>query len=164
MTTVDAPAATALPYRPGVGILMVDAAGRAFVARRRDLPDAWQMPQGGIDPGEDPHAAMIRELGEEIGTANVAVLAETRGWLRYDLPDRLVGVAWGGRWRGQEQKWFAARFLGRDEEIDLATAEPEFDAWRWVDPETLPDLAAPFKRRLYEQVLAEFRDVIRAAR
>jgi putative (di)nucleoside polyphosphate hydrolase len=150
-----------LPYRPCVGVMLLDARGRVFVGRRADAgADAWQMPQGGIDPGETPRAAALRELAEEIGTDAVEVLAEGRGWHRYDLPGELVGHAWGGRYRGQQQRWFAMRFLGRDQDVRLDTVTPEFDGWRWVEPERLPDLVVPFKRAVYEAVLAEFRPVI----
>lgn len=152
-----------LPYRPCVGILLFDPRGRIFVGRRIDLPGAWQMPQGGIDPGEEPPAAALRELREETGTARAELVAATRGWLRYDLPDHLIGVAWGGRWRGQEQKWFAARFLGTDTDIDIATPHPEFDAWRWAEPKEILPMAPPFKRRVYAAVLEELAPVFGTA-
>ena len=146
-----------LPYRPCVGIMLIDRRGRVFVAQRIDNPGAaWQMPQGGIDEGESPRQAALRELLEETGTDKVEILAESGNWLRYDLPAELVPRIWGGRYRGQEQKWFALRFLGTDADIDIATEEPEFRAWRWADPAELPDLIVPFKRRLYEQLVAEF--------
>ena len=144
-------------YRPNVGIMLANPAGLVFVARRIDTPvEAWQMPQGGIDEGEDPRAAALRELEEEIGTARAEIVAESRGWFRYDLPQALAGKLWRGRWKGQRQKWFLMRFTGRDRDIDLATAHPEFDAWRWVEPRLLPDLIIPFKRQTYRDVLAEF--------
>jgi len=145
----------ALPYRPCVGILLFNAEGRVFVGERGDTPGAWQMPQGGIDPGESPAKAALRELKEEIGTNRAELVAETLGWIRYDLPDDLIGVVWHGRWRGQEQKWFAARFLGEDREITVATDHPEFTAWRWVAPEQLVSLVVPFKRDVYRAVVAE---------
>ena len=155
---------SALPYRRGVGVMLLNRDGRVLVARRIDTPgEAWQMPQGGIDPGETPRQAALRELREEIGTDKVAFLAESRGWLRYDLPPDLIPRLWGGRYRGQEQKWFALRFLGRDEDIRLDTDRPEFRAWKWVPVEALPGLIVPFKRRLYEQVMAEFAPLWRAA-
>lgn len=144
-------------YRPGVGILLLNRDGDVFVARRIDIAGdaAWQMPQGGIDPGEDPRRAALRELEEEIGTAKAEILAESR-WLQYDLPPEIAAPAsWGGRYRGQKQKWFAMRFLGREEEIDLAAHEPEFDAWKWVKPQRLVELIVPFKRQLYRDILAE---------
>lgn len=145
-----------LPYRLGVGVMMLNRDGKVFVAKRIDTPDAWQMPQGGIDADESPRAAALRELAEEIGTANAIILAESRDWYAYDLPPALRGSVWGGRFRGQRQKWFAARFLGDDAEINLATAHPEFDAWRWVRVAELPSLIVPFKRQLYAELVAEF--------
>jgi putative (di)nucleoside polyphosphate hydrolase len=116
------------------------------------------MPQGGIDEGEDPRAAALRELEEEIGTAKAEIVAESRDWFRYDVPVELAGKLWRGRWKGQRQKWFLMRFTGRDEDIDLATRHPEFDAWQWAEPARLPDLIIPFKRQTYRDVLAEFAD------
>ena len=148
-------------YRPGVGIMLLSRAGGVFVGRRIDMPAglaAWQMPQGGIDPGETPRAAALRELQEEIGTGSAVILGETRGWLHYDLPAEIVGGRWGGRYRGQRQKWFAMRFTGEDSDIDPGrTDHPEFDAWEWVAQQRLPELIVPFKRRLYADVLAELR-------
>lgn len=149
-----------LPYRPCVGIMLVNAGGKVFVGRRIDTPDAWQMPQGGIDAGETPREAALRELVEEIGTGAAEVVAETAGWLRYDLPSHLVGKVWKGKYRGQEQKWILARFTGTDGDIDLATDHPEFDAWQWVEPDRLAGLIVPFKRQIYEAVVAEFRDLL----
>jgi len=145
-----------LPYRRGVGIMLLDARGRVFVGRRIDTPDAWQMPQGGIDPGETPRQAAQRELKEEVGTDRAEIIAETKDWLRYELPPELRGGVWGGRYRGQEQKWFAMRFTGCDRDIDLATHHPEFDAWRWSTVADLTRLIVPFKLELYEAVLKEF--------
>jgi putative (di)nucleoside polyphosphate hydrolase len=144
-------------YRPGVGIMLLNDARQIFVARRIDTgPEAWQMPQGGIDKGESPHEAARRELEEEIGTAKAEFLAESRDWLRYDLPAELIGRVWGGRWRGQRQKWFAMRFTGSDADINLATAHPEFCDWRWMESARLPELIVPFKRDLYRAILTEF--------
>ncbi len=152
---------SSLPYRLGVGIMLFDKGGRVFVARRIDAKaDAWQMPQGGIDEGEAPRAAALRELEEEIGTGNAIVLAESRDWHAYDLPRDLVGRVWGGRYRGQRQKWFAMRFLGRDADINLATAHPEFDAWQWVPLDRLTGLIVPFKRKVYEEVIGAFRHLV----
>jgi putative (di)nucleoside polyphosphate hydrolase len=147
-----------LPYRPCVGIMLLNRAGAVFVAKRIDMPsDAWQMPQGGIDRGEDPRAAALRELEEEIGTAKAEIVGELPEWLDYDLPAELQGRLWGGRYRGQRQKWFAMRFTGRDGDIDIATKHPEFSAWKWTPIETLPGLAISFKRPIYERLVAEFR-------
>ncbi|HYD32201.1 MAG TPA: RNA pyrophosphohydrolase [Azospirillaceae bacterium] len=150
-----------LPYRPCVGVMLINHDGQVFVAQRLDTPGAWQMPQGGIDKGETPHEAALRELEEEIGTAKAEILAESRGWICYDLPDHLLGKVWKGRYRGQEQKWVLARFTGGDTDINLATDHPEFDAWRWVMPDNLPSLIVPFKRATYEAVLAEFRPLLK---
>ncbi len=152
-----------LPYRPCVGVMLFDARGRVFVGRRIDTPDAWQMPQGGIDEDETPEAAALRELEEEIGTTKVALAGGTAGWLTYDLPDELVGRVWGGRWRGQRQKWFACRFLGDDADIRLETGHPEFNAWRWVELDQLTTLIVPFKRAIYAAVVAELGPVVRQA-
>jgi putative (di)nucleoside polyphosphate hydrolase len=155
---------TTLPYRPCVGVMLINPAGRVFVGQRRDTPDAWQMPQGGIDRGETPREAALREMEEEIGTAAAEIVAETQDWLRYDLPPDLLGRVWGGRYRGQKQKWVAARFTGTDADIDLATAHPEFDAWQWVEPAELVGLIVPFKRPIYEAVVAEFGPVLERLR
>ena len=154
------PDRAALRYRPAVGIMLLNRQGEVFVGRRIDMPvmPAWQMPQGGIDPGETPCQAAMRELEEEIGTAKVVLLGESRVWLKYDLPIELAGGIWGGRYRGQRQKWFVMRFIGTNADINLATEHPEFDAWQWVAPERLPDLIVPFKRQLYIDILAEFRE------
>jgi len=152
-----------LPYRPCVGIMLFDPRGRVFVGRRIDTPGAWQMPQGGVDDGERPEDAALRELAEEIGTAKATIEAGTREWLDYDLPDHLIGKLWGGRWRGQRQKWFACRFLGDDADIRLDTEHPEFDAWRWVEMEELTALIVPFKRAIYAAVVGELGPVVRNA-
>jgi len=147
-------------YRPGVGIMLLNGEGLVFIGRRIDMPAglaAWQMPQGGIDPGETPREAALRELKEEVGTGKAEILAESAVWHHYDLPPEVAGRMWQGRYRGQRQKWFALRFTGADADIDLATEHPEFDAWEWVRPERLPELIVPFKRQIYRDVLAEFR-------
>ena len=156
-----AAAGAGLPYRRCVGVALFNRRGEVFVGRRRDFaPAAWQMPQGGIDPGESPRAAALRELAEETGATQVEVAAESARWLRYDLPAELLGRAWKGRYRGQEQKWFAMRFLGRDEDIDLDTHEPEFSSWKWVSPAAAVAGAVPFKRAVYTEAMREFAPVI----
>lgn len=148
-----------LPYRRNVGVMLVNAEGRVFVGQRRDNPGpAWQMPQGGIDQGESPRDAALRELEEETGVGPhlVEVIGETSSWVRYDLPLELVTKLWKGRWRGQEQKYFLMRFLGRDEDVNIDTADPEFSAWKWIDAKDVPGAIVPFKRAVYEAVLAEF--------
>lgn len=142
-------------YRPGVGIILINARNEVFVGQRIDAA-AWQMPQGGINRGETPREAALRELREEIGTDKVAVLAESDKWLYYDVPEALARKAWGGRWRGQRQKWFVMLFNGADQDIDLATGQPEFAAWRWVSLAELAALVVSFKRQLYLNVLGEF--------
>jgi putative (di)nucleoside polyphosphate hydrolase len=149
-----------LPYRPCVGMMVLNREGRIFVGKRIDQQlEGWQMPQGGIDEGESPRDAAIRELEEEIGTRNVAFLREHPDWLDYDLPARLLGVALRGRYRGQRQKWFALRFLGKDDEINLKTPHQEFSDWRWLSIDELPRLIVPFKRDTYAKVAAAFRDL-----
>jgi putative (di)nucleoside polyphosphate hydrolase len=146
-----------LPYRPAVGIMLLNPQSHVFVGQRLDSTlEAWQMPQGGIDPGETPEQAAWRELGEEVGTNAAQIIAVGKTKLDYDLPADLQGKLWGGRYRGQRQTWFAMRFTGTDADIDIATTEPEFRAWMWVEPARLPDLIVPFKRPLYEAVLNEF--------
>ncbi|HEU5285190.1 MAG TPA: RNA pyrophosphohydrolase [Sphingomicrobium sp.] len=147
-------------YRRGVGVMLLNPERKVWVGQRLDNPtDAWQMPQGGLDDGEEPWPGALRELEEETGIAArfVERVAECAGPLRYDLPDEMAGKLWGGRWKGQVQHWFLARFTGTDADVNLATAEPEFSAWKWVDPAELPDLIVPFKRDLYRRLLAEFR-------
>jgi len=154
-----------LPYRPCVGVMLLNRHGQVFVAQRIDTPSAaWQMPQGGIEPGETPHQAAMRELYEETGTNQAEIIAESRDWLRYDLPADLAPTIWGGRYRGQEQKWFAMRFLGTDADIDIDGEQPEFSAWRWAELAEIPDLIVPFKRALYQQLVAEFGEVVAAMR
>jgi putative (di)nucleoside polyphosphate hydrolase len=145
------------PYRKGVGLLVLNRDGLVFVGLRVDrTAEAWQMPQGGIDDGEDPRQAALRELAEETGIGSAEIIAESRDWLSYDLPPDLADRVWKGRYRGQAQKWYALRYLGRDADIRLDAHEREFDAWRWVPMPDLPALIVPFKRPLYEQVVAEF--------
>lgn len=153
--------ANALPYRHGVGIMLLNPAGKVFVAKRIDMvSDTWQMPQGGIDEGEDPRETAMRELREETGTDKAAIVAESREWFSYDLPEELVPKVLGGRYRGQKQKWFLMRFTGRDADINIHTPEPEFSEWKWVEPEMLPDIIVPFKRQLYIDIVSEFSEAV----
>ncbi|NVO14330.1 MAG: RNA pyrophosphohydrolase [Rhodoplanes sp.] len=156
-----------LPYRPCVGVMVLNRDGLAFVGRRTEGPEhvdavhAWQMPQGGVDPGEDPWPAALRELWEETSIRSVEKLGEMPEWLAYDIPRAIVGQAWKGRYRGQTQKWYALRFTGDEREIDIASPgggahKPEFAAWRWEPVENLPGLIIPFKRPVYERVVQEF--------
>jgi putative (di)nucleoside polyphosphate hydrolase len=154
-----------LPYRPCVGMMLFNREGQVFVGKRVDQTlEGWQMPQGGIDEGEDARAAALRELEEEIGTRNAEILREHPDWLFYDLPPRLVGVALKGRYRGQTQKWFALRFLGDDSEINLETPHQEFSAWKWLTIDELPALIVPFKRDTYARVIEAFGDLADAVR
>jgi putative (di)nucleoside polyphosphate hydrolase len=148
-------------YRPGVGIILVNDEGKVWVGRRIDMPQrwsAWQMPQGGIDADETPMQAALRELYEETGTDKAEIVAESRQWLHYDLPEPMRATAWGGRYRGQRQKWFLMRFEGRDNDIELGRHKALFDAWKWVMPAELPGLIVDFKRPLYLALLDEFRE------
>jgi putative (di)nucleoside polyphosphate hydrolase len=146
-------------YRRGVGVMLLNSEGKVFVGARIDNTDeAWQMPQGGIDKGEEPWATALRELEEETGipprlVKRISVCPER---LKYDLPEELRGKLWGGKWVGQEQDWYLARFLGTDADVNIATKHPEFRDWMWVEPERLPDLIVPFKRDLYRRLLHEF--------
>ncbi len=148
-----------LPYRPCVGVMLANPRGHIFVAQRKDRDtDAWQMPQGGVDKGENIRDAALRELEEEtsIGAHLVSIEAETSGMIRYDIPLELVPHIWKGRYRGQEQKWYLMRFHGIDSQVDLETDHPEFTAWKWIAPDDLVGSIVPFKRAVYEQVLAAF--------
>jgi putative (di)nucleoside polyphosphate hydrolase len=162
-----------LPYRPCVGVMLVNRDGLAFVGRRAaggSEPTAnnpWQMPQGGLDAGEDPYAGALRELYEETNVSSVEKIGETADWVTYDLPPELVGVAWKGRYCGQKQKWFALRFTGEDTEINVTSPgggkhKPEFIDWRWEKIEHLPSLIVPFKRAAYEAVVAELLPLVKA--
>ena len=161
-----------LPYRPCAGMMVLNRDGLVFIGRRASGPEhidathVWQMPQGGIDDDEDPYKAALRELHEETNISSVEKLGEIAEWLAYDIPRDIVGQAWGGKYRGQTQKWYALRFTGDDSEIDIATPgggahEPEFIAWRWVAMRELPDLVVPFKRQTYERVVDEFKKFAR---
>ena len=137
--------------------MLLNAKNEVFVAKRIDMTsEAWQMPQGGIDAGEEPRATALRELKEEIGTDKATIIGESDGWLTYDLPAHLVPIIWKGRYRGQEQKWFVMRFDGTEADINIATEHPEFSEWKWVPMHTLPDVIVPFKRELYEKIVSEF--------
>ena len=149
----------ALPYRLNVGIMIINHDGLVFVGQRRDNhSDAWQMPQGGIDDGENPKEAALRELHEETGIpANlVQVLEVSENWISYDLPKDLISQLWGGRFRGQKQKWYLMRFLGSDAEVNIQTETPEFSAWKWIPPDALVENIVPFKKSVYQKVLSEF--------
>ena len=149
-----------LPYRPCVGVVLVNASGLIWAGPRLDSPvPAWQMPQGGIDEGEKPKTAALRELREEtgIGAGDVALLDKMPGWVTYDLPPELLGRVWGGKYRGQRQKWFCYRFTGRDDQVRIVTDHPEFSAWSWVQADALVAGIVPFKRVVYAQVIAAFR-------
>ena len=149
-----------LPYRPCVGVVLMNAGGELFVGQRKDSEvPAWQMPQGGIDKGEGIEEAALRELWEETGVTadKVDLIAVTPGWVRYDLPEHLIGKVWGGKYRGQKQKWVLLRFLGRDDDVRIDSAHPEFSEWRWLEPDEVLAQIVPFKRAVYAEVLEAFR-------
>lgn len=152
-----------LPYRPCVGIMLLNADNKIFIARRRDQSvEAWQMPQGGIDKGEEALDAAFRELREETSVQTAKLLEEADRWFTYDLPEPLIGVALKGKFRGQKQRWFAMRLSGSESEIDLDTDDPEFDAWQWATPAEVIDMIVPFKKPLYEEVTAAFAHLLEA--
>lgn len=170
MKILDDAAIAAMPYRPCVGIMLINQDNAVWLGRR--VPkwecdggdELWQMPQGGIDKGEDPRAAALRELYEEVGTGNATVIAETESWLHYDLPRSAIGKALHGRFRGQKQKWFLLRYHGSDTDFNLVPEdghEIEFDAWRWVAADLVADLVVSFKREVYQQVVAEFAPLLK---
>jgi putative (di)nucleoside polyphosphate hydrolase len=150
-----------LPMRKGVGVILLNNKNQVFVGKRRDNPgDKWQMPQGGVDEGEDNITAMQRELIEETSIKNIKIIKEIENVFEYELPENLVGIIWKGKFRGQKQKWFIARFLGQDSEINLNTKHPEFIKWKWLEPEKLPDVIVDFKKNLYLKLLKEINLVI----
>ena len=150
-----------LPMRTGVGIIVLNNNNQVFVGKRKDNPgDKWQMPQGGVDKGEDFITAMRRELIEETSIKNIKILKEIQNIYQYELPDNLVGIIWKGKFRGQRQKWFITKFLGKDDEINLDTQQPEFIDWKWIDPQDLPEVIVDFKKELYFNLLKEINQVI----
>jgi len=155
---------SSLPYRKNVGIVLMNRDGRIFAGQRIDNPGAaWQMPQGGIDAGEKPREAALRELFEETGVRAdlVEKIAKTEDWVTYDLPDDLIGQIWGGKYRGQKQKWFLFRFNGEDSDVNIATEHPEFSVWQWMEPAEVVEKIVPFKRAVYEQVFEIFAEHLR---
>jgi putative (di)nucleoside polyphosphate hydrolase len=149
------------PYRRGVGIALINAQGFVFVGQRFDSAEpAWQMPQGGIDTGEEPRAAALREMLEEIGTDKAEIIAETSDWVRYDLPLDVSKKIWKGKYRGQEQKWYLMKFLGTDSDINIVTAHPEFSQWKWLPFAELPNVIVGFKRDIYVQVVKAFQTTV----
>ena len=150
-----------LPMRTGVGIIVLNNNNQVFVGKRKDNPgDKWQMPQGGVDKGEDFITAMRRELIEETSIKNIKILKEIQNMYQYELPNNLVGIIWRGKFRGQRQKWFITKFLGKDDEINLDTQHPEFIDWKWIDPKDLPEVIVDFKKELYLNLLKEINQVI----
>ncbi len=147
-----------LPFRLGVGVVVLNKENKVFVGKRKDNPvNKWQMPQGGVDNGEDLVVAMKRELDEETGIKNIKILKEIDGWSQYELPNYLLGRVWKGKYRGQKQKWFVVRFLGNDNEINLETKNPEFIEWQWIDIDSLPGVIVNFKKEVYERLVPKIK-------
>ena len=150
-----------LPLRTGVGIIVLNNKNQVFVGKRKDNPvDKWQMPQGGVEQGEDLLSAMRRELVEETSIKDINIIKELNYWLEYELPNNLVGIIWKGKYRGQKQKWFLVKYLGKDEDINVTTQDQEFIQWKWLDFEELPNVIVDFKKKVYEKLVVEIRSVI----
>ena len=151
-----------LPLRIGVGAIVINKENKIFVGKRKDHPngDKWQMPQGGVNKGEDLLKAMKRELEEETSIKNIQILKEMDGWTEYELPNYLIGKIWRGKYRGQKQKWFVLKFTGNDDEINIKTNHPEFIEWKWANPEDLPRIIVDFKKKLYEKLLQKIKPFI----
>jgi putative (di)nucleoside polyphosphate hydrolase len=150
-----------LAYRPGVGLAIINSNNLLFIGERIDSPGSWQMPQGGIDENEQPEEAVLREMKEEIGTDQATILAWSKEWLHYELPNALIPKLWNGKYRGQKQLWFLLRFIGNDSDINIHTEHPEFSSWKWSDFDSVTDKIVPFKRKIYSKILAEFRPLIK---
>jgi|TARA_B100000768_G_C11264637_1_gene370451 putative (di)nucleoside polyphosphate hydrolase len=150
-----------LPYRTGVGIVVLNSKNKVFVGKRKDNPfDKWQMPQGGVDLNEPLIVAMKRELEEETSIKNIEILKEFNQWLEYELPENLIGKIWKGKYKGQKQKWFIVKFTGEENEININTKYPEFIEWKWIDMDLLPELIVNFKKHIYEDILTELKKYI----
>ena len=149
-----------LPLRTGVGVIVLNKDNKVFVGKRKDNPiDKWQMPQGGVDKGEELVDAMRRELKEETSIKNIKIIKEIDGWLDYELPKNLLGKIWKGRYRGQKQKWFIVKFLGEESEINITTKRPEFIEWKWVERNQLPNIIVDFKKNVYERLVVELKNI-----
>ena len=149
-----------LPLRTGVGVIVINKDNKVFVGKRKDNPiDKWQMPQGGVDKGEELVDAMRRELKEETSIKNIKIIKEIDGWLDYELPKNLLGKIWKGKYRGQKQKWFIVKFLGEESEINITTKRPEFIEWKWVERNQLPNIIVDFKKNVYERLVVELKNI-----
>ena len=150
-----------LPYRMGVGMMLVNSSGQVFVGKRIDTSsEAWQMPQGGVDKGEDEQTAALRELKEEVGTDKVTIIAQSADYYYYDLPEDLIPKVWGGKYKGQKQRWYVFLFEGEDSDINIETEDPEFCQWQWINPSDLPEVIVPFKKKIYSDILNEFSNIL----